>query len=314
MQRDRSLAWRLRLLIVMPLFLAACASSSELPPWFDAIHRVPLQSILVDGHRLAYLDVGDGPPVILIHGFGGSLWQWEYQQQPLSAAHRLITLDLLGSGLSDKPDGPYTPARMVESFRGFMDALNIPRASLVGNSMGAGLVIGMALTYPDRVDRVVLIDGFPDRVREKLTSPLMHQALDSWAPLWLVNLGNWVAGRGVTRRVLSEMVYDPELLTAPVIERAYRNRKRPGMLAPLLDLPKHLPEWEAGFATQLGRIRHPTLILWGAQDKIFPPQVGRDLAAVLPHATLELIPESGHIPMWERPDRVNPLLMKFLLP
>ncbi|HJU04369.1 MAG TPA: alpha/beta fold hydrolase [Nitrospiraceae bacterium] len=313
MRRDRSLQWRLRLLMVMPVLLTACSTPSDLPRWFDAIHRTPLQSALVAGHRIVYLDAGTGPPVILVHGFGGSLWQWEYQQ-PLAESHRLITLDLLGSGLSDKPDVAYTPAHMVESFRAFMDAVHIPRASLVGNSMGAGLVLGMALTFPDRVDRIVLIDGFPDHVRDKLTSPLVHRALETSAPLWLVNMGNYFAGRGLTRRVLSEMVYDIDLLTPAVVDRSYRNRKRGGMIGPLLEMATHLQEWEETFAMRLDQIQHRTLVIWGAQDKVFPPHVGRNLSATLPNAGFELIPEAGHIPMWERPDLVNPLLLKFLPP
>jgi pimeloyl-ACP methyl ester carboxylesterase len=311
MRRDLSHAWAIPLLMVMPFFLSACSISPKVPQWFDAIHRMPVQTVMVDGHRVAYLDVGSGPPVILVHGFGGSMWQWEYQQGPFSPAHRVITLDLLGAGYSDKPDIAYTPAGLVESFRGFMDALNIPQASLIGNSMGAGLVIGMALTYPDRVDRVALIDGLPDHVKDRLTSPLLQQALNTRAPLWLVNIGNRMMGRSLTVRVLSEMVYDSDLLTAAVVARSTRNRKQSGMMRPLLDLATHLPEWETGYAARLDQMPHRTLIIWGAQDKVFPPQVGRDLAAAIPNATLQLIPEAGHLPMWERPDLVNPLLQKF---
>src|SRR5688572_29245227 len=94
----------LPLLILMSLLFGACTSVQEMPPWFDSIQRYPIKTVLVQGHRIAYLDEGQGPPVILVHGYGGSIWQWEYQQQPLSASHRVITLDLLGSGLSDKPD------------------------------------------------------------------------------------------------------------------------------------------------------------------------------------------------------------------
>src|SRR5207249_11557634 len=135
-----------QLLMVMPVLLSACVTPSEIPTWFDSIQRLPIRIVQVQGHRIAYLDAGRGSPVILVHGFGGSLWQWEYQQAVLSATNRVITLDLLGSGLSDKPDLDYTPLQLVEFFRAFVDALDIQRASLVGNSMGAGLVIGMALT------------------------------------------------------------------------------------------------------------------------------------------------------------------------
>ncbi len=70
---------------------------------FDAIERMPVHTVLVHGQQIAYLDVGSGPPIILIHGFGGSMWQWEYQQHALSQHFRVLTLDLPGAGLSDKP-------------------------------------------------------------------------------------------------------------------------------------------------------------------------------------------------------------------
>lgn len=286
----------------------------EIPTWFDSIQRMPVRTVMVDGQRIAYLDAGSGPPVILLHGFGGALWQWEYQQAALSASHRVITLDLLGAGWSDKPDIEYTPDQILESFHGFMDAVGVQRASLVGNSMGAGVAMGMALTYPERVDRLVLIAGLPDRVRDKVTSPLIKRALESRVPVWLAALGNWVAGRSLTRAVLREMVHDERLLTPAVIERSYRNRKRAGLVGPLLAMAGSLPLWEEGFAKRLGDIRHPTLILWGAEDKVFPPQVGKEMHATMPASSFMLIPESGHIPQWERPWQVNLILLQFLQP
>ena len=118
---------------------------------------MPIRTVLVHDQRIAYLDVGTGPPIILIHGFGGSMWQWEYQQHTLSQHFRVLTLDLPGAGLSDKPEIDYRPDQMLDFFVGFMDAVKIPQATLVGNSMGAGLAIGMALTHPTRVAKLVLI-------------------------------------------------------------------------------------------------------------------------------------------------------------
>lgn len=303
-----------QLLMVIPVLLSACASSTDVPTWFDSIQRQPIRTVQVQGHRLAYLDAGKGPPVILVHGFGGSLWQWEYQQTALSADHRVITLDLLGSGLSDKPDLDYTPTQILEFFRSFVDALGIQRASLVGNSMGGGLVVGMALTYPDRVDRLVLISGLPDRVLDKLTAPLVRHAVTSRAPGWLVKFSNWLIGSSVTETVLREIIYDETLITPAVLDRANRNRRRPGLIEPILTVKRNLPLWEEGFARRLGEIRHPTLIIWGEEDRVFPMQVGRDLQKTIPGSRLEAIPKAGHLPMWERPEVVNPLLLKFLQP
>jgi pimeloyl-ACP methyl ester carboxylesterase len=297
----------------MMLLIAACATERPpIPTWFDAIHRLPVKTITVDDQRVAYLDIGQGPPIILVHGFGGSLWQWEYQQEPLSASHRLITLDMLGSGWSDKPDIAYTPDDLVQFFVGFMDVMGIRRATLIGNSMGGGLVIAMALAHPERVDRLVLISGLPDRILDKLTSPMMRRAVQSRVPIWLVRIGNWFTGKAVTRRVLSEMVHDQTLLTDQVVERSHRNRQRPGLIYPLMTTVRNLQLWEDGYARRIGEIRTPALVLWGQYDKLFAPEVGQDLHRAIAGSRFELIPDAGHIPQWERPAEVNPVLLEFL--
>jgi pimeloyl-ACP methyl ester carboxylesterase len=299
-------------LVCLPFLLDACAASSEIPPWFDGLQRQPVHTVTVNGSRIAYLDNGGGPPVILVHGFGGSLWQWEYQQVPLAAHHRVITFDLPGSGFSDKPDLAYAPDEMIAFFRGFMDALGIQKAALVGNSMGGGLVIGMAVTHPERVDRVVLISGMPQGVRKKLTGRLIRRAVETSAPVWLIRLGNWLAGRWVTEDVLQEIVFDHSLLTPAVIERSYQNRQRPGLIAPLMKMARNLPLWEQGLARRIGEINQPTLVIWGEQDEVFPPEVGRELQATIKGASFALVPKAGHIPQWEQPDVVNQLLIAFL--
>ena len=308
MLNRRGLAVSLALLIVM----TACSSPPPIPPYFEAFERIPIHTVEVNGEHVAYLDIGQGQPVILIHGFGGSMWQWEHQQQPLSAEFRLITPDLIGSGLSTKPDIEYRPEQMLEYFIGFMDALRIRQATLVGNSMGAGLAIGMALTYPDRVSQLVLIDGLPANVRERLTSPSIKRALDTAAPSWLASFGNWIFGGVMIESVLKEIVHDPALLTPAVIERSNRNRRRPGVMPPLMTVRDTLPLWESGFATRIGEIRHPTLILWGEEDRVFPLPTGEDLQRTIKGSALVRIPNAGHIPQWERPDLANRAMIEFL--
>jgi pimeloyl-ACP methyl ester carboxylesterase len=308
MLNRRGVAVSLALLIVM----TACSSPPPIPPYFEAFERIPIHTLEVNGEHVAYLDIGQGQPVILIHGFGGSMWQWEHQQQPLSAEFRLITPDLIGSGLSTKPDIEYRPEQMLEYFIGFMDALRIRQATLVGNSMGAGLAIGMALTYPDRVSQLVLIDGLPANVRERLTSPSIKRALDTAAPSWLASFGNWLFGGVMIESVLEEIVHDPALLTPAVIERSNRNRQRPGVIPPLMTVRDTLPLWESGFATRIGEIRHPTLILWGEEDRVFPLPTGEDLQRTIKGSALVRIPNAGHIPQWERPDLANRAMIEFL--
>ena len=290
----------------------ACSSPTPIPPHFEAFERIPIKTVSVKGQTMAYLDVGQGQPAILIHGFGGSMWQWEHQQTPLSAHARLITPDLIGSGLSDKPDIEYLPEQALDYFVGFMDALEIRKATLVGNSMGAGLAIGMALAHPDRVSKLILVDGFPAHVREKLTSPSIQRALNTSAPSWLVSFGNWLFGGVMIESVLKEIVHDPALLTPAVIERSNRNRQRPGLIAPILTARDTLPLWESGFARRIGEITQPTLILWGEEDRVFPLAVGEELQRTIKGSSLVRIPEAGHIPQWERPDLANRAMVDFL--
>jgi pimeloyl-ACP methyl ester carboxylesterase len=308
----RPIGHLLSALCLLSLFTGACSSSPPVSPYFESFERIPVKTVTVHNQRIAYLDVGTGPPVILIHGFGGSMWQWEHQQHALAQDFRVLTLDLPGSGLSDKPDIEYRPDQLVRFFVGFMDAANIPEATLVGNSMGAGLAIGMALEHPTRVSKLVLIGGLPQQILLKLTSPSIKRALESRAPSWVVSFGNWLFGGLMTESILRELVYDPSLLTPAVIERSNRNRRRPGILRPIMAARNALPLWETGFATRLHSLTHSTMIIWGAQDRVFPPSVGEELHRTIPGSQLLTIPDAGHLPQWEQPDLVNSILIAYI--
>ncbi|HSA60797.1 MAG TPA: alpha/beta fold hydrolase [Nitrospiraceae bacterium] len=298
--------------ILLCHIMTACSSPPSIPAQLDAIERIPVKTVQVHDQRIAYLDVGTGAPVILIHGFGGSMWQWEHQQHALAQHFRVLTLDLPGSGLSDKPEIDYRPDQMLDFFVGFMDAVKLTEATLVGNSMGAGLAIGMALTHPARVTKLVLIGGLPQHVLEKLTSPSIRRALETGAPSWLVSLGNWLFGGLMIESVLKEIVHDPSLLTPAVIERSNRNRQRPGLIKPIMTVRENLPLWESGFATRIGAITHPTLVIWGAEDRVFPVAVGEELHRTIKGSRFIPIPAAGHIPQWEQPGMVNQSLIAFI--
>ena len=282
------------------------------PPLLETIHRSSPQFIEVDGNNIAYIEDGKGDPIVLIHGFGGSIWNWEHQYHGLSDSYHVIVLDILGSGMSDKPDIPYTPRRLVEFFKGFLDSLNVHRATLIGNSMGAGLAMAMALTVPDRVKSLVLISGFPPDPRASVASPHYQQFIDRRPPLWLAKFGNWISGRWATKTLLEEIIHDQTLITPLVVERSYQNRQRSDFLPPLYSLMDNIEQWNEEFGSRLHQIQQPTLIIWGAEDQVFPPSVGQELQHHLPHATLQVIPNAGHIPQWEQPSHVNTLISEFL--
>lgn len=310
--RSRLLSLALLMAVLGCFTTLGCSSPTPLPSRIELIQRVPYQITTIDKHRMAYLDVGQGPPLILIHGFGGSMWQWEYQYSGLAQTHRVIIPDLLGSGLSDKPEDAYTPESVVKFFRQFMDNLDIPQATLVGNSMGAGLAMAMALDYPERVDRLVLISGFPAKVENSIASPQYQRFLYHRPPLWLAKLGNWIAGRGATERLLKEIVYNPELISSTVIERSFHNRQRGGFLAPLYSLLDNIQIWENQYGKRIKEISQPVLLLWGDHDRVFPLEVGEQVKNQLSHVQWHVIPKAGHLAQWEEPALVNQFILSFL--
>src|SRR5688500_16261649 len=142
------------------LFATACvARYSHLPPIAPADLRtpLPLQHVEVDGIDVAYVDSGgDGPPIVLVHGLSSSIGFWEYQVPTLARTHRVLALDLPGYGASGRPDAPCTPPWYADLVAGFMDAVGVPSAVVMGHSMGGQIALTLALDHPGRVEALVL--------------------------------------------------------------------------------------------------------------------------------------------------------------
>jgi pimeloyl-ACP methyl ester carboxylesterase len=286
-----------------------CAPTAFVEP-FD---RYPPQFIDVADHRTAYIRHGDGPPLVLLHGYAGAIWNWEHQIEPLGRRFTLFIPDLIGQGLSDKPRVDYTPSFHIAWLRGFLDAAGIGRAAMAGHSMGAGLVLSLALADPDRVDRLILISGFPPGLLDHLHRSHLRR-LYRFGSGWLFGLGYHLLGRRSFRRFLGGLVWDRSLVTPAVTERAYRLRKDFGKARPLWSALQHVPEWENAYAPRVGAVTAPTLILWGQQDRFIHCSAGEELHRTIPGSRLALLPDAGHLPMWERPDDVNRLIIDFLTP
>lgn len=272
-------------------------------PRFVDVHR----------HRTAYIRHGQGPPVVLLHGYAGAIWNWEHQIEALGRRFTLFIPDLIGQGLSDKPRSAYRPSFYIEWLRGFLDAVGIERAAVAGHSMGAGLALALALTHPERVNRLVLLSGFPADLLGHIRGSHLRRLYRLRSEL-LFRLGYHLLGRRLFRKLLGGLVWDRSLITTDVIERAYRLRKDYGKAGPLWSSLQHVPAWENDYATRLGSVTTPALIIWGQQDRFVSLAAGEDLHQAIPGSRLVVLPDTGHIPMWERPDDVNRIITEFLTP
>jgi pimeloyl-ACP methyl ester carboxylesterase len=266
----------------------------------------------IDEGTIAYVVTGEGPPLLLLHGFGGEIWMWEKQVAALSQRYRLYIPDLLGYGYSDRPNVDYTPSLFISMIRQFMDRLSVSRAGLIGNSMGGGIAWAFALAYPERVDKLVLIASIPPQVVPAVRNRFLRWFLAIRHVPLLPYLAIALRTRGMVRTALAQAVYDDRLITDVVVERQYRISRIAGTARVVASTIRHTDE-AARYADALTTLRTSTLIIWGEQDDLFPVEVGQQLHAAIRDSTLVVIKDSGHMPMWETPDETNQVILEFLL-
>ena len=257
----------------------------------------PSEFLLVAGLRLHVRDTGpkNAPAVIMLHGLGSSLQTWEPWAQTLSARFRVICFDLPGFGLTGAdPTGDYSDDRGMAVLLALMDALSVPHAALIGNSMGGKLAWMFAATYPARVDRLVLVspDGY--------ASPGFEYGKPAEVPL-IARLLPYTLPRWMLRANLAPAYADPSRLTDAVVDRYRDLMLAPGVRRALLERTAQVllqpPE------PLLGRIEAPTLLVWGERDGLIPFSNAQDYMKAIRHCRLVSLPDLGHVPQEEDPAR-----------
>jgi pimeloyl-ACP methyl ester carboxylesterase len=265
-----------------------------------------LHDLVVDGRQYCYLDQGQGSPLVLLHGLGGSLYDWRHLIGPLSQNHRVIAIDLLGAGESELPEGEdYSVAAQARRVRGLLDHLGVERATLVGSSYGGGIALRFAQDWPERVLRLVLMNSicYAEKIPASIALAKLPFAACIAEAVPLGKATRWVLGD--TDRTI-EILSEEELSTyTQEFERLGRRRTMIETLRMLI------PPDTAEFEARLRKISAPALLIWGVLDKSVPLDLGRRLARDLPKATLFEV-EAGHVPNQERPDEVLRLMRSFL--
>lgn len=255
---------------------------------------------------------GSGPPMLFIHGLGGSSYSWHDMKDPFKQNYRVILIDLLGEGKSPKPkDGNYSIIEQGELIYQFIVEKNLRNLTLVGNSYGGAvsLLLSMRLVKerPSRLSKLVLIDsgGYPDHLPDYLK--LMQDPVLGWLAVYLIppKLQIYI--------VLHKSYYDPCKITWKQIRTYAKPIKERGGRHALLELAKGaIPSGICGHIDNYPTIKVPTLILWGDDDQVLPELIGCRLQQAIPGSTMEIINQAGHIPQEEQPDQVICHIQKFL--
>ncbi|HZL69246.1 MAG TPA: alpha/beta fold hydrolase [Candidatus Limnocylindrales bacterium] len=254
-----------------------------------------LQSTTFFGRKIYYYDIGSGPTLVLVHGLGGDADQWAYCFEALSATHRVVALDLLGFGRSDKPSISYRIAGFVEVLQGFLQAFGIERASLLGHSLGGWIVAAFALQFPDKVDRLVLNDA---------------AGLDSGAVKPPVDLN--ISSRAHMRKMLESMFYNQALVSDGLVDLAYSLHLERGDGSTIRSVLETFSKPDEKLDRSISGLNAPTLILWGEQDALTPLTLARNFQRLIRGSRLEGIPECGHFPALEKPAEFTRRVLEFL--
>jgi pimeloyl-ACP methyl ester carboxylesterase len=296
---------------MVPPLVPGCAVRSEttgrLTPFREDLHRIgALRDARVDGRRYCLVDMGEGPPIVLLHGLGGSLYDWRHLLRPLSERRRVIALDLLGAGESEIPDAEdFTIAAQARRVRGILDHLRVGRCCLVGNSYGGGIALKFSQDWPERVTRMVLLNTicYPERIPAYVNLARMPFA---------GSLAEGLPLGALIRRMLRAVYRTVEKLSEEELNTYVRElgtpRSRRAIVRVLRDV---VPRDPTEFESRLKTIDAPTLLLWGTADRTLPVALGRRLALDLPNARLVEV-DAGHVPNQECPDQVLKLMMEFL--
>jgi pimeloyl-ACP methyl ester carboxylesterase len=239
---------------------------------------------LPGGVRLHYRADGDPahPPLVLLHGYGDSFTTWEGWVRVLATEHRALSIDLPGHGLTRAPqDYQPTAETYVAAVEGFAAALALPRLAIAGNSMGGGVAWHYALSHPERVSALILVDaaGWPAPLPADL--PLAFRILQYRAGRWLLA---HIDNRPLIEQGLRQDVYDPTLISSGFVDRWAELQRAPGHRAILMSL--QFGSFANATEATLAGIHAPTLVLHGEADPLIPVASGRRFAAAIAGATL----------------------------
>jgi pimeloyl-ACP methyl ester carboxylesterase len=280
------------------------------PEWLLIDWRQHLGSVELNGGLVNYAAIGEGPPVVFIHGLGGC-WQNWLDNLPYFAAagYRAIAIDLPGFGSSPMPSWEISVPAYGLLIDEFCVRLGLDGATLVGNSMGGFIAAETAIAMPSWIDRLVLVSAAGISHARMRREPVMaiSRALHLLNPLTLrVNRGG--LGRPGVRQLAFQGVFrHPQRIRRELLhEYTATAVGAPGMLPAIAALTGY------DFLDRLPRIGVPTLLVWGRNDLVVPAADAPGYQQRIPDCTLEIFDDCGHVPMSERPVRFNRLVGEFI--
>jgi len=284
--------------------IAACMAVLVLNASAQPRTSAAARDVTVFGFKLHYLEAGRGAPVVLLHGLGGDGSRWAPNIDPLAKDFHVFALDQIGFGESDKPLANYHTGMLAEFLVGFLKAVNVQKASLVGNSMGAGVALYTAAKFPQVVDRIVLADGGGYRSEAGRAAAPTPEALHRR------QIQNSVT-REETREFFRILFHDKSLVTDKMVDDQFAMRLRSAFT-----ITKIQEAGEKGLGSlteaEVRAVRAPTLVVWGKYDELANPAGADRLEQAIAGSRKVIIDNCGHMPQLEKTEEFDRLVHDFL--
>jgi pimeloyl-ACP methyl ester carboxylesterase len=273
-----------------------------------------VQYVTIHGHRRAFVRTGSGPVVLLLHGLGCHHGTWDPVIDALARHYTVIAPDLLGHGQSAKPRADYSLGGYANGMRDLLTVLGIDRVTVVGHSFGGGVAMQFAYQFPERTERLVLVasGGLGPEVTpaiRAISTPGYHQLMGLLTLPGLRHLG--VAGL----KALSETGLKQTRDLDEVAE-IFESFKDPHTRAAIRHVVRAVVDWRGQIVTMADRAylteAMPMAVVWGRDDMVIPVRHASSAAALAPKARVEVIPNAGHFPHKDHPERFAKILHDFI--
>jgi len=272
--------------------------------WRRRLHRVELA-----GASVNYVEIGEGEPILFLHGLSGCWQNWLETLPQFSRSHRAIALDLPGHGASPMPSWPIEMPAYGRLVHDFCEKLGIEGGTIVGNSMGGFVAVEAVTSAPGRFDRLVLVAaaGILNTWNPEERATATAFAWKAFGPS-VADLARQIVSRPRSRDLtLGPFLRYPNRLRSDLLwEQIVNGARCPGFGEALHALIRH------DIRERLGSIEIPTLVIGGLSDRVVPAAAAISYHRRIPRSQLEIFERTGHVPQLERPARFNTLLEEFL--
>ncbi len=273
-----------------------------------------VQYLTLHGHRRAFVKSGTGPALLLLHGLGCDHTTWEPVIETLSRRYTVIAPDLLGHGLSAKPRADYSVGGYANGMRDLITVLGIDKVTVVGHSFGGGVAMQFAYQFPERTERLMLVasGGLGPEVSpaiRAITTPGFHQAMSLLTLPGVRHVGT--AGLRALARTPLRLTHDLDEVAG-----IYDSFRDPHARAAIRHVVRAVVDWRGQIVTMSDRAylteAMPMAVVWGRDDRVIPVRHASNCAALAPRARIEIIPNAGHFPHKDHPQRFARIVHEFI--